>query len=123
MQLILLFISLREVGARAEEVVVEEAGVARLGSSPGQVKRQCPGNANQSPPKRARISVPLERTNREQREDLASVLQYLDEEFAEKERLSHEQEWCAPIPHDRKISTVQEFYKEFHDASMLPTHT
>jgi hypothetical protein len=56
-------------------------------------------------------------------EDLASVLRSLDEEFAEKERLSQEQEWCAPIPHDRKVSTVQEFYKAFHDTSSLPIYT
>jgi len=39
-----------------------------------------------------------ERSDDEQMEDLASVLRYLEEEFAEKERLSHGQEWCVPIP-------------------------
>jgi hypothetical protein len=39
----------------------------------------------------------------------ASVLRKLDEEFAKKERLSQKQVWCAPIPHNRKVSTVQEF--------------
>jgi hypothetical protein len=56
-------------------------------------------------------------------EDLVSVLYSLDEEFAEKERLSREQAWCAPICLDRKVSTVQEFYKAFHDVSTLPIYT
>ncbi|KAF1993896.1 hypothetical protein P154DRAFT_476817, partial [Amniculicola lignicola CBS 123094] len=56
-------------------------------------------------------------------EDLASVLRSLDDEFGEKERLSHGKVWCTPIPHDRKVSTVQEFYKAFHDTRTLPIHT
>ena len=43
----------------------------------------------------ARTVVRRERSDDEQMEDLASVLQYLEEEFAEKERLSQGQEWCA----------------------------
>ncbi|KAG6980204.1 hypothetical protein FocnCong_v009496 [Fusarium oxysporum f. sp. conglutinans] len=58
-----------------------------------------------------------------QAEDLASVLTFLEEEFAVKERLSNEQTWCAPIPHERKVSTVQGFYKAFHDANALPIWT
>ncbi|KAM4061916.1 hypothetical protein HRG_013436 [Hirsutella rhossiliensis] len=40
-----------------------------------------------------------------------------------KERLSNDQTWCTPIPHDRKVSTVQDFYQAFHDASTLPIRT
>ena len=65
----------------------------------------------------------LDRSDEEQMDDLASVLRSLDEEFAEKERLSHTHAWCTPIPQNRKVSTVEEFYKAFHDMSMLPTHT
>lgn len=81
------------------------------------------GRANQERSKRARTVVCRERTDAEQMEDLAPVLQHLEEEFAEKERLSHEQAWCAPIPLARKVSTVQKFYKAFHDKNTLPTHT
>ena len=56
-------------------------------------------------------------------EDCAHVLRHLEEEFAEKERLSHEQAWCAPIPLTRKVSTVQEFYKAFHDKNTMPIYT
>ncbi|KAF2175488.1 hypothetical protein K469DRAFT_724119 [Zopfia rhizophila CBS 207.26] len=73
--------------------------------------------------KRARTAVRRERSDEEQMEDLASVLRSLDEDFAEKERLSREQEWCVPVPHARKVSTVQEFYKAFHDARTLPIYT
>ena len=67
--------------------------------------------------------VRRERSDAEQMEDFARVLQHLEEEFAEKECLSHEQAWCAPIPLARKVSTVQKFYKAFHDKNTLPTHT
>ncbi|XP_044716013.1 Arrestin-lik [Hirsutella rhossiliensis] len=40
-----------------------------------------------------------------------------------KERLSNDQTWCTPIPHDRKVSTVRDFYQAFHDASTLPIRT
>lgn len=56
-------------------------------------------------------------------EELASVLQSLDEEFDEKERLSQGGNWCRPIPLERKVSTVWEFYKAFHDTNTLPIHT
>ncbi|KAH6874287.1 hypothetical protein B0T10DRAFT_376985, partial [Thelonectria olida] len=75
------------------------------------------------PVKRVRSSVRRERTEEERREDLASVLRYLDEEFAEKERLSHNREWCAPVPHERKVSTAQAFYRAFHDTETLPVWT
>jgi len=81
------------------------------------------GRANQEWSKHARTVVCRERSDAEQIDELARVLQHLEEEFAEKERLSHEQTWCAPIPSARKVSTVQKFYKAFHDKNTLPTHT
>ena len=56
-------------------------------------------------------------------EELACILCSLNEEFAEKERLSHPEAWCTPIPYNRKVSTVEEFYKAFHDVSILLTYT
>ncbi|EXK77373.1 hypothetical protein FOQG_17914 [Fusarium oxysporum f. sp. raphani 54005] len=53
----------------------------------------------------------------------ANILQALEVEFTEKERLSHRQEWCEPVPHERKVKTVQNFYKAFHDMKTLPTLT
>ena len=49
-------------------------------------------------PKRARTVVRQERSDDKQVEDLASVLRPLEEEFAEKERLSDGQAWCTLIP-------------------------
>ncbi|KAJ2899375.1 hypothetical protein MKZ38_003082 [Zalerion maritima] len=98
--------------------------VRKEGQQPrGLGKRQSPLNNNQPRPKRGRTVVRRERSGEEQMGDLASVLRSLDEEFAEKDRLSQEQAWCAPISNDRKVSTAQEFYKAFHDTRTLPIHT
>jgi hypothetical protein len=58
-----------------------------------------------------------------QEEKLGRVLSCLEEEFAEKERLSQGGLWCIPIPHDMKVSTVVEFYNAFHDGKTLPIRT
>ncbi len=34
-----------------------------------------------------------------------------------------DQTWCTPIPLERKVSTVRDFYQAFHDASTLPIQT
>ena len=57
-------ISSHEVGARAEEVVAEEAGVSRLVTSLRRGKRQGPSSPDQPASKRARTSVRSERTDR-----------------------------------------------------------
>ena len=59
----------------------------------------------------------------EQMHDLASVLQVLEEAFATKEQLSSQQEWCKPVPLERKVKTVQELYKALHDIKTLPIQT
>lgn len=86
-------------------------------------KRKYTGKIDQAWSKRARTVDRREISNDEQIEDVASVLRFLEEEFAEKERLSDGQAWCTPIPLDRKVSTVQEFYRAFHDRNTLPIHT
>ncbi|RKK75609.1 hypothetical protein BFJ68_g18094, partial [Fusarium oxysporum] len=83
------------------------------------------GHPGGDQPLRKQIRAGMRRQRRRdlQAEDLASVLTFLEEEFAVKERLSNEQTWCAPIPHERKVSTVQGFYRAFHDANALPIWT
>ncbi|KAH6956066.1 hypothetical protein BKA56DRAFT_463302, partial [Ilyonectria sp. MPI-CAGE-AT-0026] len=76
----------------------------------------------QPPVKRIRTGIRRQRRRELQAEDLASVLRSL-EEFAVKESLSNKETWCAPIPHERKVSTVRAFYNAFHDASSLPIRT
>jgi hypothetical protein len=95
----------------------------RTDLSQRQAKRAVLDSDNVPNPKRTRTVVYSERTEDEQIENIASVLRYLDEEFAEKERLSHSQAWCDPIPQSRQVSTVQEFYKEFHDVTTMPIYT
>jgi len=123
--------------ATTEEDVTQEGHVVESTIRPLQQKRKHVSRADQGQPKCARTVgvaeqqqpqgagtvVRRERSDREQMEDFARVLQHLEEEFAEKERLSHEHAWCAPIPLARKVSTVQKFYKAFHDKNTLPTHT
>src|SRR2546429_4502067 len=112
-----------EVVATAEEDVAQEDRVVESTVRPPQRKRKYVGRTDQKWPKRARAVVRRERSDDEQMEELAGVLRYLEEEFAEKERLSDRKAWCTPIPLDRKVSTVQEFYKAFHDRNTLPIHT
>ncbi|KAH7132951.1 hypothetical protein EDB81DRAFT_871351 [Dactylonectria macrodidyma] len=66
---------------------------------------------NEPPRKKIRAGARRQRRRELQAEDLAS------------ESLSHEQTWCTPIPHERKVSTVRAFYKEFHDVDALPIRT
>jgi len=62
-------------------------------------KRKTNTAGREGPPaKRARSGARKERTEQEWEEDVASVLRCLDEEFAEKERLSLDKEWCTPVP-------------------------
>ncbi|EXU95534.1 hypothetical protein X797_011371 [Metarhizium robertsii] len=78
---------------------------------------------DESPRKRSRRGTRGQRRRELQAEDLTSVLGYLEEEFAVKESLSEEQMWCTPIPHERKISTAEDFYRAFHDTSNLQLWT
>ncbi|KAH8661069.1 hypothetical protein BGZ61DRAFT_300661, partial [Ilyonectria robusta] len=80
-------------------------------------------NDGQPPRKRTRTVGRRERSEAEQAQDLANVLRALEEEFAEKERLSHGQTWCTPVPQERKAKAVRGFYKAFHDARTLPILT
>ncbi|KAH7464438.1 hypothetical protein FOMA001_g17470 [Fusarium oxysporum f. sp. matthiolae] len=89
-----------------------------------ELKRSGPrGNDGQLPRKRTRTVGRQERSQSEEADDLADVLRVLEEEFAEKERLSDDQTWCMPVSHERKVKTVEEFYKAFHDMRTLPVLT
>jgi hypothetical protein len=97
-----------------------QGSVVESTAHPSQGKRAYVGEADQQRRKRAKV---VERSEDEQMEYLAHVLQPLEDEFAEKERLSHDHAWCAPIPLARKVSTVQKFYKAFHDKNTMPIYT
>ena len=58
-----------------------------------------------------------------QEEQVAEIMRALDEEFEEKERQSREDRWCEPVPHERKVATVCEFYAAFHETKTLPLQT
>jgi hypothetical protein len=61
--------------------------------------------------------------NASEEDEVAASVRALDEDFEEKKRQSHESVWCEPIPHERKVSTVREFYNAFHDVKTLPIET
>ncbi|KAF2195595.1 hypothetical protein K469DRAFT_681886 [Zopfia rhizophila CBS 207.26] len=61
--------------------------------------------------------------NESQENEVAAVICALEKEFEGKERQSHRNRWCEPIPHERKMATVCEFYKAFHEAKTLPIQT
>ncbi|EWZ28872.1 hypothetical protein FOZG_17429 [Fusarium oxysporum Fo47] len=89
-----------------------------------ELKRSGPrSDDGQLPHKRPRTVERQERSESEQVQDLANVLGVLEEDFAEKERLSDDQTWCTPVSHERKAKTVEEFYKAFHDMRTLPVLT
>ncbi|KAF4469092.1 arrestin domain-containing [Fusarium albosuccineum] len=60
---------------------------------------------------------------RGQTEALERAIGRLEDEFTEKERISFTGDWCKPVPRERNISTVMDFYQAFHNTDTLPIHT
>lgn len=105
------------------EAIQKECEQARVDAA-AEGKRKYTGKIEQARAKRPRTMDRREISNDEQiEEEVASVLRSLEEEFAEKERLSDGQAWCRPISLATKVATVQEFYKAFHDRNTLPIYT
>jgi hypothetical protein len=65
--------------------VAQKGHIVESTDRPPQRKRKYVGRVDQERPKHARTVVRWERSDDEQIEDFASVLQYLEDEFAEKE--------------------------------------
>ncbi|KJZ75814.1 hypothetical protein HIM_04638 [Hirsutella minnesotensis 3608] len=107
-----------EVGKHSKPVETQEAARRTV-----RRKRARRRDENESPRKRARTNARKARTMGEQADDLASVMRCLENHYALKERLSNEQTWCLPVPHERKVSTSRAFYQAFHDRSTLPIQT
>lgn len=101
-------VSSGQIAGAADEVAEHRVPVVGPSRQAGR-KRAGPGSTDQPALKRTRTVGRRERDDEEQARDLPSVLRALEEEFAEKERQSHGHGWCAPIPQDRKASTVREF--------------
>ena len=99
---------------------------ARGASSSGRVRAQVDGQQSESeteerPWKRARTGANEGYTKRQ--EEVEATMRALEEEFEEKVRQSHGGVWCEPVPHERKVGAVREFYKAFHDVRTLAVHT
>ena len=99
--------TLRQIIPAAQEapavaVAVTEPGlgpdISSTLSAPRRKRKTNTAGREGPPAKRARSGARKERTEQEWEEDVASVLRCLDEEFAEKERLSLDKEWCTPVP-------------------------
>ncbi|KJZ69874.1 hypothetical protein HIM_10729 [Hirsutella minnesotensis 3608] len=85
-------------------------------------KRDRLPSRDERPRKQVRSGIGRQKRRELQAEDLGTVLRFLEEDFAIKERLSNDQTWCMPI-HERMVSMVRDFYQAFHDASTLPIRT
>jgi hypothetical protein len=59
----------------------------------------------------------------EQTQAFKRAIKYLEDEFTEKERISYTKNWRKPVPRERNISTVMDFYQAFHNMDTLPIHT
>ncbi|KAJ3455199.1 hypothetical protein MRS44_013799 [Fusarium solani] len=109
---------------RRELAAAIARGLPKRRRGRGRRPKARPDTSRDEPPrKQIRAGTRRQRRRELQAEDLASVLRFLEDEFAVKESLSNEQTWCTPIPHERKVSTVRAFYKEFHDVETLPIRT
>ncbi len=122
---------LADVFTQARHRNGEDKG-ARGVSPSGGVRARTDGQQSESeteerPWKRARIAsnggtAAREGSTNRQRE-VEATIRALEEEFEEKVRQSHGGVWCEPVPHERKVATVSEFYKAFHDVRTLAVHT
>ncbi|KAH8670735.1 hypothetical protein BGZ61DRAFT_483079 [Ilyonectria robusta] len=59
----------------------------------------------------------------EQTQAFKRAIKHLEDEFTEKERISYTKDWRKPVPRERNISTVMDFYQAFHNMDTLPIHT
>ncbi|KAJ6437985.1 hypothetical protein O9K51_09407 [Purpureocillium lavendulum] len=114
-----------EVDVEASEEPHHPSGESITGTRQAQRRQKRPGipSRDERPRKQVRSGIGRPRRQELLAEDLASALRFLDEDFAVKEKLSNEKTWCMPIPHERKVSTVRDFYQAFHDMNTLPIRT
>ncbi|PVH91107.1 hypothetical protein DM02DRAFT_706769 [Periconia macrospinosa] len=114
-------------GVRGEDQAdwISETGITRQGRIRGPRERHSNEAGEDDQPQRRQVRTPEgeEVVESRGREELSAVLDSLEEEFQQKERLSESMGWCEPIPHHRKVSTVQRFYSAFHDPKTLPVYT
>jgi hypothetical protein len=59
----------------------------------------------------------------QQREALDRLVQSAERSFYDKQEASARQDWCNPIPAERKVETVQAFLKAFHDERTMEIAT
>ncbi|KAM7208119.1 hypothetical protein V8F06_014951 [Rhypophila decipiens] len=82
--------SVPERGANGPRAISDPGEQGQIQQPQGSRKRQTPLENEQRRTKRVRTAVHLESGGDDQSGDLASILRSLDEEFAEKERLSED---------------------------------
>ena len=116
---------LADVFRRARHGHGEEISARGAGSRDG-VRARTDGQQSESeteerPRKRPRTGAREGTTNL--RRQVEATMRALEEEFEEKARQSYGGLWCEPVPHERKVATVREFYKAFHDVRTLALQT
>ena len=109
-----------------EDKVDRRGCMARLRFQDGQqelgAKRKADQHGQEQNKRQNRTRV--ENSNlEEQTQALERAIEHLEDEFTEKERISYTKDWCKPVPRERNISTVMDFYQAFHNMDTLPIHT
>jgi hypothetical protein len=111
---------------RAEAQIAGEADVNSQVSTDGhgpQSRKRSADVKDEQPAKRVRNRSDRVANRERVWREIADVLEYLDQESANRERASNEQEWCTAIPLDRKVSTARSFYEAFHDVKTMSVET
>ncbi|KJZ69031.1 hypothetical protein HIM_11574 [Hirsutella minnesotensis 3608] len=87
-----------EVGVDGGAAEPASAWLSEKGQPQRRGKRDRLPSGDERPRKQVRSGIGSQRRRELQAEDLGSVLRFLEEDFAIKERLSNDQTWCTPIP-------------------------
>jgi hypothetical protein len=116
---------LADVFRRAQHRIGEDMSATRASPS-SRIRVRGDGQQSESetegrPWKRARTGSTEGSTNRQR--EVEVTMRALEEEFEEKVRQSQGGVWCEPVPHERKVATVCEFYQAFNDVKTLAIHT
>jgi len=113
-------------GRRVDELVRSDRESERVRDGEGRSRGSRAGMTGEATaPRKGSSVIPEEGVGEDgnEQELLGRILHGLEEEFAENKLLSDGRMWCKAVTHERKVSTVQEFYTALHDKKTLPLHT
>jgi hypothetical protein len=98
--------SVREVLVESGSVPIPEQEIILTSNGSRQRKRMTQVAREEPQVKQVCAGIRKERIEKERREDLISILRFLDDKFAKKEWLSYNREFYIPILYKRKVLIV-----------------